>query len=336
MANDPDRAELDLLIHGFQISRMIRAAADLALPDRIAPGEESEIGVLATVCAVEPMPLRRLVRALAAFGIFRMTAGDKVAHSPRSLLLRSDATGTLFHAARFYTAPGSWRAWGMLDAALAGETPYRAAWNMSRFEYLGKHAEEARIFDAHMAHHPGGFHEAIASAYDFSAAALIVDVGGGNGSALRHILARFPAVRGVVLDLPPVVAAVGQDASPEGRLEGIAGDFFERVPAGADLYLLVRVLHDWSDEDCLRILRTCRAAAGATARLLIGEQILEHDPQRGDPLGYLMDVHTMAMFGDGRERSLPEFRELLTGAGFAYRRTIPTTSALSLIEAEPG
>jgi hypothetical protein len=115
----------------------------------------------------------------------------------------------------------------------------------------------------------------------------------------------------------------------------LSGSFFDHAPAGADIYMLIRVLHDWSDDDCLRILRVCRTAMDANSTLLIGEQLLEPDPVRGNPLGYLADTHMMAMFGPARERTAAEFRGLLETSGFSLRRIVPTASLVSIIEGAP-
>ena len=332
---DENRAALDLLIRGFQISRMIRLVADLAIADKLPVDGRRDVGELATACAVLPVPLLRVLRALTAFGIFRVTADGSVAHSPRSLLLRTDAPNSLHYSARFWTAPGSWNAWGALDVALTGEIPHQAAWNTSRFEYLREHPDEARIFDAFMAHSFDDRHNAVATAYDFSGGALITDLGGGNGEALRRILSRFPTPRGLVFDREDVVAAIPPAARMDGRIDAEGGSFFDRVPAGADFYLLIRVLHDWSDEDCIRILRNCRAAMSSNERLLIVEQLLEPDPTLGHPSGYLIDTQMMAMFGSARERTEAEYGELLAAAGLTSSRLIHTASAVSIIEVVP-
>jgi hypothetical protein len=329
-------SELDLLIRGYQISRMIRVAADLAIADRIRPQEWRSVSDLAQSCGVHPEPLRRILRALAAFGVFRVEGDGQVAHSSRSLSLRSDAPNSLHAAARYWTAPGSWRAWGELDAALTGNTPHRVAWNTSRFDYLRDHPEEARIFHAFMARTPDGRLGALTAAYDFSNATLIVDVGGGNGEALRLILSRYPNLRGLVFDREDVITTITAADRLDGRIAIEAGSFFERVPAGGDVYLLNWILHDWSDEDCLRILRICRAAMNDDARLLIGEALLDPDPARGQPAAYLFDVHMMAMFGEARERTESEFCDLLAASGFAFERSIATASPFSVIEARRG
>ncbi len=120
--------------------------------------------------------------------------------TPRARPLRADVPRSLHHAARFWAAPGSWAAWGHLDAAMTGGVPHVDAWGMEWFDYLHAHPNEARGFDAMMANFTDNRHEAIAAAYDFSGIDLIADVGGGNGETLRNILTRFPGTRGLVFD----------------------------------------------------------------------------------------------------------------------------------------
>ena len=330
--NQQDRATLDRLIRGFQISRMIRLVADLMLAGRIAPEESRRVADLAAECKAHATPLLRILRALASFGIFRVTASGEISHSPLSLLLRTDTPGSLHYGARFWTGPGSWQAWGELDVALADGIPHQTAWNMGRFDYLRRHPDEARIFDEFMAHFPDDRHQAVADAYDFSGATLIIDIGGGNGEALRRILGRFPEARGLVFDRDDVVAAIPEALRMAGRIATEGGSFLDRVPRGADIYLLMRALHDFSDVDCRHILKNCRAAMERDARLLICEQILEPDPARGDPILYLIDTQMMAMFGTARERSEAEFKDLLAESGFAFQRLIPTASQVSIVE----
>ena len=314
---------------------MLRLVADLGVADRIAPDSRVALDELAATCGVHPRPLIRVIQALASFGVFDVAADGGIAHTPRSKLLRTDAPNSLHYAARFWTARGSWRAWEELDTAMTGGVPHEVAWGQGRFAYLREHPEEARLFDAMMANFPDNRHAAVAEAYDFSGARLICDVGGGNGAALRHVLGRYPGPRGLVFDLGDVVGAIAPGDLMGGRISAVAGNVFDGVPAGADVYLLIRVLHDWRDEDCVLILRACRAVMAPEALLLLGEQILEPDPARGRPTGYLIDTQMMAMFGSARERTVDEFRGLLTEAGFTLRRIVATTSPVSIIEAAP-
>lgn len=327
-----DRLTLDRLLRGFQISRMLRLAAELSIADRIEPDRTKRVEDLAVECGVHAAPLARILRALAGSDVFAVTTAGAISHSPLSLLLRSDTPNTMKHGAAFWTLPGSWNAWGSLDAALRGDVPQEVAWGVSRFDYLRDHPEEARAFDSFMAHMPDNRHAAIAASYDFFDARVIVDVGGGNGECLRHILSRFEHAIGIVFDRDDVVRAIPASATLNGRIAIKDGSFFDHVPEGGDVYLLVRVLHDWSDDDCLRILRTCRASMNAGATLLLGEQILDPDPTK-DPTGYLLDTMMLAMFGEARERSEQEHAALLSRAGFALQRVVSTGSPVSVIDA---
>ena len=333
--DDENREALDLLMRGFQVSRMIRLVADLEIADKIGEVEDRDLNELATACAVQSAPLLRVLRTLAAFGIFRVSVDGRISHSPRSLLLRTDVPNSMHHGARFWTGTGSWHAWGSLDVAMTGGVPHQAAWQTSRFQYLREHPEESRQFDLFMANFPDNRHAAVAAAYDFSDVELIADIGGGNGEALRKILARFVKARGLLFDRPDVVDAVPVGSRMDGRINVAGGSFFDSVPAGAEVYLLVCVLHDWSDEDGIRILRSCRAVMAPTARLLIVEQILEPDPTLGRKTSYLIDMQMMAMFGSARERTQAEFGELLAQSGLSQLRLIPTSSPVWVIEAGP-
>src|SRR5690349_5213528 len=116
MSTPSDVEALDLLIRGFQVSRMLKLVADLGLADKVPDGGERPVEALAGDCDVQPAPLLRVLRALAAFDVFRVAADGQVSHSPRSRLLRSDTPTSMRTAARFWASPGSWRAWGELEA----------------------------------------------------------------------------------------------------------------------------------------------------------------------------------------------------------------------------
>jgi hypothetical protein len=325
------RHALDMMIRGFMLSRMLRLVADLGVADRVPEDGSVPVATLAEGFSVREDALRRVLRALAAFGVFSLS-GEAVAHTATSRLLRSDAPGSLRAAARLFAADGSWRAWGSLDVALGGGVPHEAAWGMGRFERLRAEPAEQLLFDAAMAAFPGDRHGAIARALDLSGVATMVDVGGGNGETLRRVLAGAPGVSGIVFDQPQVVGAIAPDELMSGRIAVAAGDFRQAVPAGGDLYILVRVLHDWDDAGCAAILDRVRAAARPGARVVVAEQLLDPDPSRGAPQTYLADMQMMAMFGAARERTEAEFRALLETAGFTWRGVTPTGTPIALLE----
>jgi hypothetical protein len=328
-----ERDELDLLLRGFQVSRTLRLVADFGIADIIPKDHSIGVQEVAAACAISPEPLLRVLRLLAAFDVFRIDTEGHVSHTARSRLLRTDTSNSMHYAARFWTSRGSWNAWGELDAAMTDGVPHRSAWNVGRFDYLRQHPEEARVFDEMMANIPNDRHASLAAAYDFSGAALIADIGGGSGATLRQILAKSPGSRGLIYDRADVVSALTPTDLMAGRIDAKGGSFFDGIPAGADIYLLVKVLHDWSDPDCIKILRACRAAMGHRSLLLVCEQIIDFECE--DPSTYLIDTHVMAMFGQARERSVEDFHQLFASAGFAPARIISTASSISILEAGP-
>jgi SAM-dependent methyltransferase len=169
--------------------------------------------------------------------------------------------------------------------------------------------------------------------YDFSAARTVVDVGGAHGVLLAAILKASPATRGIVFDLPHVIARAGDAIAAQGlseRCDLVSGDFFQAVPEGADLHLLKHIVHDWDDERATLLLRSCHRALAPNGKLLLVEMVVPAD-NRPSP-AQSMDLNMLVVAG-GRERTEEEYRQLLAGAGFRLERVIPTHSPFSVIEA---
>ena len=172
-------------------------------------------------------------------------------------------------------------------------------------------------------------------AYDFGWASTVVDVGGGRGALLAAILAANPAARGVLYDLPAVVAgarAVLDEAGVGDRCEPLAGDFFESVPSEADVYLLANIVHDWDDERAQRILANCRAAMADDGRVLLCESLLPDGT--GDSPARLMDLNMLVSASGGRQRTSGELAGLLAGAGLELAEVLPG-GIYSLVVAAP-
>jgi hypothetical protein len=159
-----------------------------------------------------------------------------------------------------------------------------------------------------------------------------VDVGGAAGALVQALLLDNPKLEGIVSDLPNVVEGADPAGKPElaNRIQFAGGDFLQQVPAG-DLYLLKWILHDWSDEDCLTILRNCRRAALPGARLVVVEQLLE--PEASSPFAPLMDLNMLVML-TGRERTLPEYQKLFSEASFGSIEVTRTNSPMMLLTAD--
>jgi hypothetical protein len=230
--------------------------------------------------------------------------------------------------------PTFWNALEALPERVAtGRTGPEIAYGMPFFDHLRRNAQAAELFDRMMIATHSDEPQAVAQAYDFSWAERVVDVGGGIGTVLLAVLHENPHLNGTVLDLPDVADHARSHLRENGasdRCDVVAGSFLESVPAGADAYLLSRILHDWDEDTCLRILRTCAAAMTRQSRLLIVEKVLPDDDE--PHLAKSLDL-VMVTLTSGRERTAREYGELLNRAGLRVQRQVSTTSASSVIEA---
>lgn len=201
------------------------------------------------------------------------------------------------------------------------------------FDYLAAEPELGEIFNAAMTGGSAAAIPPVIAAYDFSSFATIVDVGGGHGRLLSAILAATPAARGILFDQPQVVAgapAVLVEHGVQDRIRIEEGSFFESVPAGGDAYVLKSVIHDWPDDDAVRILRNVRTAATAGSHVLLVEFVIpEHNREY---LGKWLDLE-MLLALDARERTAAQFKQLFKQAGFQMTRLVETALPFNIIEA---
>jgi hypothetical protein len=270
--------------------------------------------------------LDRMLRLLAAHGIFQAAGGGRYEHTEASRLLRSDAPGSLRSYVRMNGLRVFWDRYAELDATARTGRPQRDWAHL--VDHLAAHADESAIFNAAMVSKSRTVLPAVAAAYDFGGFGTIVDVGGGRGHLLELILEAAPQAKGIVFELEHVVA----DAAPTRRLDLVSGDFFTDPLPSADCYLLMDVLHDWNDGDAARILSAVRKAAPAGSRVLIVETLVAETP--GPHFGKSLDITMLAVTG-GRERSEPQYAALLAATAFKLQRVLPTASHYSIVEATP-
>jgi hypothetical protein len=228
-------------------------------------------------------------------------------------------------------------AWNDLTTSIrTGEPAFRRVHGKSFFEHLESAPDHAAAFD-HAMHGVSSTETAgLLASYDFAGARVLVDVGGGDGTLLRAILGKHPALRGVVYDLEHVVARTRAHLAdtPEGaRMEVASGSFFDSVPPAGDTFLLKHILHDWSDDHCLRILRNIRQAIPADGRVLIIESVLQ--PGNEPHFGKILDLEMIAITEGGCERTEAEFAALLDATGFRLARVVPSDAPTSVVEARP-
>jgi hypothetical protein len=228
-----------------------------------------------------------------------------------------------------YGSPLIWRAHEELyDAVVTGDRAFERAFGQPFFEYLDRHEEDAAVFNAVMS---SGLPLELLDVYDFSSFHTIVDVGGGQGAFLQAILERSPQTHGVLYDLPAVVtqASVSANADVMARFATVAGDIFASVPTGGDAYLLKRIVHDWSDDEAIRILRNCRQAMNEGGKVLLIEQVLH--PGHSSNFATVIDLQMMVLVS-GRERTEEEYRVLFAAADLQLTRVV-SAGPRSILEA---
>jgi hypothetical protein len=319
---------------GFIHTQLLYVAARLRLADLLASGPQSAED-LAAAAGADASVLYRILRGLAISGIveegqgvFSLTDAGRCLQSGTANSLR----GAVLSRGDLYYRAAS----GLLESARDGGAAFRHVYGAAFFEHLTASPDNLVAFQESMVARSQREVAEVLSTYDFSRYHHIVDVGGGFGVTLAAILKGYPDLHGTLFDRPEVVGAAPerlQAAGVAARCNVVAGDAFDAVPQGGDLYLLSRVIHDWHDDDAVRILRSCRAAMNDNAGLVLLEAIIP-DRVSDQPAAILMDVH-MLVLGLGRERTVGEFSGLLERAGYELQRVIPTQgrTGLNILEA---
>lgn len=327
----PARAVLDILTGSWR-AQALYAAVALGIPDHVAAGHSSS-GALASQAGVSLDHVERLMGLLTQMKVFEGgEAGYEL--TATSELLRSGGPDSMRDMCLMY-GDEFYRAWGAAPWALGSErTGFEHAFDQPLGEYLRDTPEAARKFQRAMS--AGNvFFSGVSRAFDFSGCRVVADIAGGNGRLLSTVLAGAPAARGLLFDLPHMVAHAREhlDATVGlGRCGIVGGDFLQTVPAGADAYLLSRVLQDREDLDCVRLLTNCRRAMHSSAKLLILERVISQDG--ATTLPRLWDLHLLMVSG-GRERTLAGYRGLLEEAGLRLESVAELPLETSMLIAVP-
>jgi hypothetical protein len=277
-----------------------------------------------------------MLRALASRGIFSEDADGRFSLTALADPLRSDAPDSIRIWALYAGSEAELQTWAHLSYSVrTGKPAFEHIYGKGWFEYLDEQPEMAQIFNNLMTGGSTSDSAAIIAAHDFSIYRNIVDIGGGHGALLAHILEQYPQSSGILFDAPSVIAGVtGAIATKvnQGRAEKVAGNFFEAVPTGGDAYVLKYIVHDWDDERAIVILKNCRQAMAENGRVLLVEMVIP--PGNTPSQGKFLDL-TMLLYFHSRERTEAEYRDLLERAGLKVITITQTASPFSIIEAAP-
>jgi hypothetical protein len=322
----------------LRASQALYVAAKLNIADHLAQGP-LDADELSKVAEVDAAAISRVMRALCSLDVFAQSPTGRFSLNSTAELLRSDVSDSYRAAVLFSVGEVRWRCWSdLLGTVRAGGGGAERTLGMSLFDFYAAHPEESQIHDQSMRATSAGQVAAIVDAFDFSQAGVVIDVGGGTGELLAAVLAANSLLRGILFDLPHVVAharSVFIDHGVLDRQQTMGGSFFESVPAGGNVYLMKTILHSWDDTRATAILANCRRAMTAGGKLLIIERELPEIGEAGQAAeAFLLDLEMLVMTPGGRERTRSEFARLLSDTQFKLARIVPTTSPVSMFEAD--
>ncbi|QLQ35876.1 methyltransferase [Micromonospora robiginosa] len=331
------RADLEALtrlteLADYIVPFTVRVVADLGVADQLADGPRP-VAELADATGAHAPALLRALRALAGKGIFTEVEPEVFALTPLAEPLRADHPLSLRDAYPLLAADV--RAWAGLDRCLrTGEAAFPRVHGADYWSYLERHPADSLAVDRWMSSLTKLHLRTVLPAWPWAQAREVVDVGGGDGAFLAGLLTRYRHLRGVLLDLPHVVAAAPallDRAAVTDRCRVVPGSFFDPLPAGADLYVLKTILPGWDDAQATAILRRVAEAMRPESRLLLLEAIVP----AGDAfdVAKLVDVHTLVLTA-GRHRTHAELLDLLSDAGLRLDRVVGTPT-LTVIAAGP-
>lgn len=329
----PPEDILSQMLWGGLIQQSIYAVTKLGIADLLA--EKSQTAdELALRTGMHAPSLYRVLRTLASVGIFAENADGKFELTPIAAPLCNDAPNSMRDFALMLGGEWHWRMFGeVMHSVKTGATAQAKACGAELFEYLANNSEDAEVFNRAMTSHSLAAVPAIVEGCDFSSIGKLVDIGGGQGILLAGILKANPQMQGILFDMPSVIAGESDLLEKEGvaaRVEKVSGDFFQSVPASADAYIMKHIIHDWTDEQSIKILQNIHSATNENGKVLIVEMVV---PVGNEPSpSKILDLQMLIGTG-GKERTEKEYRKLLEAAAFRLTRVVPTRSPLSIVEA---
>jgi hypothetical protein len=316
-----------LLSTAYWASRCIHVVAEFGIADSLGD-EPQTAAVLATKTNTNAAALYRILRCLATHGVFSLKDGE-FSHNEASRLLRSDNPRSMRSLSRMMGLDFHWDTYRELTHSLKTGKP--AVSNVvagGLFDFMRDKPEQSRIFNEAMVGKSFGQIGPVLAAYDFKGFKTIGDIGGGMGHLLGAILDATPGAKGMLFDLPEVIAQAR--GTPHPRISYVGGDFFkDKIPA-CDAYVMMMVLHDWSDEESIAILKNIKANAPTGARLILVEAIIEESAIGS--LAIDIDIEMLAMT-TGKERTKAEWDEVLNAAGYKLSRAFPVGGYSGILEA---
>lgn len=328
----PARFAVVELAQNFFLSKAISVAAELKIADCLLDGPKT-VSLIAKETGTDPGSLYRLMRALASFRVFKELKNKTFVLTPMAKAL-TDCDESMKYLVMHMTSPCNWEMFGqMIHTIKTGKNAAKKLYGMEIFEYLKTNSYERNLFNKAMSNTSDMVSGAVISSYSFKGTKKLIDVGGGHGFLLSIILSKNKKMKGIVFDSSHVVEGARENFEKFGvsNRAGIkAGDFFESVPEGGDTYILKSILHDWNDEDCIKILKNINNVISNNGKLILVDSVIREDNEPA--FGKLIDILMLIGTDGGKERTKKEFEYIFEQSGFKLTKITHTVAPLSLIE----
>jgi hypothetical protein len=325
------------LLYGRLVSHALCSMAEFKIADELANGP-LPVSTLAERSATDVAALYRLLRALSAFGVVNEAPPRVFVLTPLGHALRGDAPATAGPTAALISAVAG-PAWSELSRTLrTGKAAFPEVFSDDFFSYLDGNPLLREVYDRSQEAGLALELPTVLASLDLTGSRHLVDVGSGDGALSAALLAAYPNLRATLLDRTAPLASAMRRFSDDGlaaRATFLDRDFFRHIPAGADLYLLRHIMHNWDDEACIALLTACRGAMREDSAIAIIEFLVPRtgDESRDSRDAAIMDLYMMSLFGAGRERTLDEFEELLEKAGLRAFATTHLPTGAGVIQA---
>jgi ubiquinone/menaquinone biosynthesis C-methylase UbiE len=307
--------------------QVIAEASRRNIPDLLKQrGPMSAAEIIAAGQGGDASSLERVLRACAAAGVFTEDASGRFGPNELSDALTSDSPFSVKKVAELFGGLIFRTAAELPEAVATGRPAFKSAYGMAFWEYLNANPKELAEFGEAMKSNSVNSLRGVVEKCDFSSASKVADIGGGFGHMALALIEKYPALHGVVMDQPGVVAVAPQhlpvtDASVASRLTYVGGNMFESVPP-ADVYVMKHIIHDWEDEKCIVLLSNCLRSMQGNGRVICVDTVLPPFGNTGGISAKLLDIVMLTVI-TGKERTEQQWRDLYRAAGLEVRGITP-------------
>lgn len=323
----PPQAIVMQMVMGAWVSKVISGISRVGVPDVLKKyGPLTANQMIAKGIDAHTDSLERALRAAASLGILTESASGHFGPTALSEVMTSDAPGSVKGIVELFGSEAASLWVALPEAIRTGEPQAKSVLGMEFWEFLNVHPKKLEAFGEAMKSNSHASLVGVLENCDFSDATKVVDVAGGFGHMVVALLSKYPHLHGVLLDRPETIPVAKvknpAPANVAARLEYVGGNMFSAVPAGADVYIMKHIMHDWDDASCVKLLQNCAAAMAPGGRILCVDAVIAPMGDTSGTAAKLLDLN-MLVHIPGRERTSRQWTELFARAGLRIHSVTP-------------